>query len=83
MTWEIALGFIALAGFLITIGTLSARLSAALTRLEVSLKELSAAMTAHRTENGSDHRFFRQMMENHEKRITVLENLCTKLGGNV
>ncbi len=73
MTWEIALGMIALAGFLITIGTLSARLSAVLTRLEVSVKELSAAVAAHRSENGSDHRFFRQTMENHEKRITVLE----------
>ncbi len=73
MTWEIALGVIALAGFLITIGTLSARISSVLTRLEVSVRELSAAAQAQRSENGSDHRFFRQTVENHETRITVLE----------
>lgn len=73
MTWEIALGVIALTGFLITIGTLSARISAVLARLEVSVRELSAAVAAHRSENGSDHRFFRQAVENHETRITVLE----------
>ena len=73
MTWEIALGFIALAGFLITTGTLAARLAAALTRLEVSVKELSAAVSAQRTENVTDHRALRKTLDTHERRITILE----------
>ncbi len=73
MTWEIALGFIALAGFLITTGSIAARLSAALTRLEVSVKELSSAVAAQRTENGTEHRSMHQTLDVHERRLTILE----------
>lgn len=73
MTWEIALGIIALAGFLITTGSLAARLASALTRLEVSVKELSAAVASLKNENGTEHRAIHQTLDTHERRITILE----------
>lgn len=73
MTWEIVLGIIALAGFIITIGSLTAKLSGILSRLESSVRELTAAIADVRRENGGEHSEMRRQLDGHENRITILE----------
>ena len=55
MTWEIALGIIALAGFLITVGTLVFKLASALSRMEASVKGLRESFAAERKEKEKKH----------------------------
>lgn len=73
MTWEIAAGVIALAGFTVTVGSLAAKLSGALTRLDSAVRELGEAIAEMRRENDTGHRVMRTHLEDHEKRITILE----------
>ncbi len=73
MSWEIVLGIIALTGFCVTVGTLASRLTAVLTRLEASVKELSGAVSALRQGNEEDHRRLTASVGDHERRIARLE----------
>jgi len=69
MSWEIIAGFITLAGFVITICKIVSANTKALTKLEDSITRLDATLTAQ----GKDLEEIDKTVQNHETRITVLE----------
>lgn len=70
MTWEIFLGIVALTGFVITIGRIVSSSTKAMQRLEDSILELNKTIT----EEKKDLRDLDDTVQNHETRITLLEN---------
>lgn len=80
MSWEIVVGIISLVGFVISIGTLLFKLSAVLTRLDVTVKDMQAANAADRKVKELEHKKMFDELEkhgsvlsDHETRIRVLE----------
>ena len=69
MSWGIITGFITLAGFVITICKIVSANTKALTKLEDSITRLDATLTAQ----GKDLEEIDKTVQNHETRITVLE----------
>lgn len=70
MTWEIFLGIVALTGFVITIGRIVSSSTKAMQRLEDSILELNKTLTEEKKNlNELD-----DVVQNHETRITLLEN---------
>ena len=70
MTWEIFLGIVALTGFVITIGRIVSSNTKAMQKLEDSILELNKTIT----EEKKDLRDLDDVVQNHETRITLLEN---------
>ena len=70
MTWEIFLGIVALTGFVITIGRIVSSSTKAMQRLEDSILELNKTIT----EEKKDLHDLDDTVQNHETRITLLEN---------
>ena len=70
MTWEIFLGIVALTGFVITIGRIVSSSTKAMQRLEDSILELNKTITQEK----KDLRDLDDTVQNHETRITLLEN---------
>ena len=70
MTWEIFLGIVALTGFVITIGRIVSSSTKAMQRLEDSILELNKTIT----EEKKDLHDLDETVQNHETRITLLEN---------
>ena len=80
MTWEIALGIIALATFLITVGKIVAGLVKALTELTITVKELSAKFDASERKKTESHKKIWEhegiqdkWLRNHEDRLHDLD----------
>ena len=69
MSWEIIAGFITLTGFVITICKIVSANTKAMTKLEDSITRLDATLTAQ----GKDLEEIDKTVQNHETRITVLE----------
>ena len=70
MTYEIFLGIVALTGFVITIGRIVSSSTKAMQRLEDSILELNKTL-AEAKKNVKD---LDDVVQNHETRITLLEN---------
>ena len=70
MTWEIFLGIVALTGFVISIGRIVSMSTKAMQRLEDSILELNKTIL----EEKEDLRDLDEVVQNHETRITLLEN---------
>lgn len=70
MTWEIFLGIVALTGFVITIGRIVSSSTKAMQRLEDSILELNKTLIEEK-KNVKD---LDDVVQNHETRITLLEN---------
>ena len=70
MTWEIFLGIVALTGFVISIGRIVSTSTKAMQRLEDSILELNKTLTEEK-KNVKD---LDNVVQNHETRITLLEN---------
>lgn len=70
MTWEIFLGLVALTGFVISIGRIVSMSTKAMQRLEDSILELNKTLTEEK-KNVKD---LDETVQNHETRITLLEN---------
>lgn len=70
MTWEIFLGIVALTGFVITIGRIVSSSTKAMQRLEDSILELNKTIL----EEKKDLDELDDVVQNHETRITLLEN---------
>ena len=73
MTWEIALGIIALVGFIATIGSMVWKLSSLLSRLESAVKALTEAVESLKNDNRGDHEKIFENIKDHEERIFKLE----------
>ena len=69
MTWEIVVGIISLVGFVLSIGTLLFKLSAVLTRLDVTVKDMQSANATDRKIKEAEHKEFFKTLENHEKKL--------------
>lgn len=69
MTWEIALGVIALCGFCVTAGTLAARLASVLARLDASVRELSQSIADERRSNSREHEQMRAALDAQQKQL--------------
>ena len=69
MTWAIAAGFITLCGFLITVGSLGFKLSAVLTRLDVTVKSMGESLRAERKERDREHEEIFGTLDDHDKRL--------------
>lgn len=70
MTWEIFLGIVALTGFVISIGRIVSMSTKAMQRLEDSILELNKTLT----EEKKNVKELDDVVQNHETRITLLEN---------
>ena len=70
MTWEIFLGIVALTGFVISIGRIVSMSTKAMQRLEDSILELNKTLTEEK-KNVKD---LDETVQDHETRITLLEN---------
>lgn len=70
MTWEIFLGIVALTGFVISIGRIVSMNTKAMQRLEDSIVRLDETIR----EEKKDISDLDEVVQNHETRITLLEN---------
>ena len=70
MTWEIFLGIVALTGFVISIGRIVSMSTKAMQRLEDSIIKLDETIR----EEKKDISDLDDVVQNHETRITLLEN---------
>lgn len=70
MTWEIFLGIVALTGFVISIGRIVSMNTKAMQRLEDSIVRLDETIR----EEKKDLNDLDEVVQNHETRITLLEN---------
>ena len=70
MTWEIFLGIVALTGFVISIGRIVSMSTKAMQRLEDSIVKLDETIR----EEKKDISDLDDVVQNHETRITLLEN---------
>ena len=70
MTWEIFLGIVALTGFVISIGRIVSMSTKAMQRLEDSIVKLDETIR----EEKKDINDLDETVQNHETRITLLEN---------
>ena len=70
MTWEIFLGIVALTGFVISIGRIVSMNTKAMQRLEDSIVKLDETIR----EEKKDISNLDEVVQNHETRITLLEN---------
>ena len=70
MTWEIFLGIVALTGFVISIGRIVSMSTKAMQRLEDSIVKLDETIR----EEKRDISDLDDTVQNHETRITLLEN---------
>ena len=80
MTWEIALGIFTLVGFLITIATLVAKLVAAMTKLTITVSELSQKFGEAEEQKRESHKRIWEheseqdkWLRNHEDRLHDLD----------
>ncbi len=69
MSWAITAGFITLCGFLITVGTLGFKLSAVLTRLDVTVKSMGESLRVEQKERDREHEEIFGSLTDHEKRL--------------
>ena len=70
MTWEIFLGIVALTGFVISIGRIVSMNTKAMQKLEDSIVRLDETIR----EEKKEVRDLDDVVQNHETRITLLEN---------
>lgn len=73
MTWEIATGIIALAGFAVTIATISSKQSGLLAKLEATLNALNKTLEELKENNHATHKDIYNKLGDHDRRISQLE----------
>lgn len=73
MTWEIVAGIIALIGVFGTIATWSAKMAKTIAMLDTTIKALKETIVALKDDSKDAHHRFDKKLENHEVRITRLE----------
>ena len=74
MTWEIVVGIITLAGFVITVATWSGKLSRTLASLESALKALCNTLDELKKSNRESHKEIYCKLDEHEHWITRIRD---------
>lgn len=73
MTWEIAVGIIALAGFVTTVAAYAVKVTRVITSLESTLQILNRTLDEFRENNHASHKEIYGRLNDHESRIVRLE----------
>ena len=73
MTWEIALGLFALAAFVISVGGIVAKASQMFATLNATINMLSNTLKEFKNDSKTDRKDLRDKVDDHEKRIGILE----------
>ncbi len=73
MTWEIALGIFTLVAFVISIATISSRLSGILAEIKTTLAALNETLIETKTSNSASHKDIYSKLADHEKRVGEIE----------
>jgi len=73
VTWEIVLGLIALAGFIISIGTIVAKVSQAIAELKVAINMFNETLKDFKKDSKTDRKELHDRVDDHETRIGILE----------
>lgn len=79
MTWEIALGIIAFAGFVLTIAGYTSKLAKTIATLETTVQVFSEALVEMRKGSKATHKDLYNKLENHGERISHLEERTDRL----
>ena len=69
MTGEIVVGIISLVGFVVSIGTLLFKLSAVLTRLDVTVKDMQKANADDRKLKEAEHKEMFEILDEHGRTL--------------
>ena len=73
MTWEIALGIIALFGFVFTCALNWGKLTKTLASLQTTLQALKETLEDLKENNRASHKEFYEKLDDHGRRIGILE----------
>lgn len=73
MTWEIAVGIFALAGFVISIVTIAGKQAGLLSKLEATLQALNETLEELKENNRASHKDIYNKLGDHEKRVGAIE----------
>lgn len=73
MTWEIALGIFALAGFVISIVTIAGKQAGVLAKLEATLTALNETLEELKENNRASHKDIYEKIGDHETRVKAIE----------
>lgn len=73
MTWEIALGIFALAGFVVSIVTIAGKQAGILAKLEATLTALNKTLDELKANNRASHNDIYEKIADHEKRVGEIE----------
>ena len=73
MTWEIVAGIITLAGFVITIITITSKLTGVVAELKATLEALNKTLEDLQENNRASHKDIYNKLSDHDKRISKLE----------
>lgn len=73
MTWEIVLGLIALAGFIISVGAIIAKASQMFATLNATITMLSETLKDFKKDSKTDRKELHDRVDDHETRIGILE----------
>jgi hypothetical protein len=73
MTWEIALGIFALAGFVISIVTIAGKQAGIMAKLEATLKALNETLEELKENNRASHKDIYNKLSDHESRLGEVE----------
>lgn len=82
MTWEIALGIFALAGFVISIVTIAGKQAGILAKLEATLNALNETLEELKENNRASHKDIYEKIGDHEKRVAEIETKINIFHGN-
>jgi len=82
MSWEIVAGIITLVGFIISTGTIIAKLSGTLSKLQTTLASLNDLLSELKANNNEEHKTFLQNIADLDKRVRELEIVCYNLQHN-
>lgn len=82
MTWEIALGIFALVGFVISIVTITSRLSGLLAEIKTTLATLNETLIETKESNSASHKDIYEKIGDHENRVTAIEAKINIFHGN-
>jgi hypothetical protein len=82
MTWEIALGIFALAGFVISIVTIAGKQAGVLAKLEATLTALNETLEELKENNRASHKDIYEKIGDHETRVKEIETKMNIFHGN-
>lgn len=82
MTWEIFLGIIALAGFIVTVTTPMIKLNTSITKLNETIGSIREIVEKNDEDNKESHKRIYNRLENHDNVLNSHNERITKIEGS-